>query len=188
MPNQPIIDFQIASVAKWLSDVLATRRGGHVGRSIVSPYTCSYIRDGLVLVLWFWPGFVIVEKAKIAVEERITRSVFGVKEIDLGEEEAPYWTTLGRRESYGPRLSTDGIGAQTLFNARKDFLDHHLPEEWELARDAELNPFKDILVFRKMVKFLGIIPINLKGNMWELEELVENQINWDRSPKEGDGA
>ncbi|GKD51784.1 hypothetical protein Tco_1280760 [Tanacetum coccineum] len=77
---------------------------------------------------------------------------------------------------------------QTLFYARKDILDHHLPKEWELARDAEPNPFKDILVFRKMVKFLGIIPINLKGNMWELEELVENPINWDRSPKEGDGA
>ncbi|GJR35638.1 MAK10-like protein [Tanacetum coccineum] len=37
--------------------------------------------------------------AKIAVGEGITRSVFGVKGIDLGEEEAPYWTTLGKRES-----------------------------------------------------------------------------------------
>ncbi|GKB27885.1 hypothetical protein Tco_0867286 [Tanacetum coccineum] len=32
--------------------------------------------------------------AKIAVKERITRSVFGVKGVDLGEEEAPYWTML----------------------------------------------------------------------------------------------
>ncbi|GJY89173.1 MAK10-like protein [Tanacetum coccineum] len=32
--------------------------------------------------------------AKIAVKERITRSVFGVKRVDLGEEEAPYWTML----------------------------------------------------------------------------------------------
>ncbi|GJT78650.1 MAK10-like protein [Tanacetum coccineum] len=40
--------------------------------------------------------------AKIAVEKGITRSVFGVKGINLGEEEASYWTTLGKRESYKP--------------------------------------------------------------------------------------
>ncbi|GKE76890.1 hypothetical protein Tco_1543010, partial [Tanacetum coccineum] len=49
----------------------------------------------------------------------------------------------------------------------KDFLDCHLPEEWETVRDAELNPFKDVIVFRRMVEFLGAIPINLKSNMWE---------------------
>nr|GEU97681.1 hypothetical protein [Tanacetum cinerariifolium] len=37
-----------------------------------------------------------------------------------------------------------------------------ITREWEIARDAELNPFKDVLVFRKMVEFLGSIPINLK--------------------------
>nr|GEV27392.1 hypothetical protein [Tanacetum cinerariifolium] len=31
-------------------------------------------------------------KAKIAIGEWITRSVFGVKGVDLGDEEAPYWT------------------------------------------------------------------------------------------------
>ncbi|GJQ90649.1 MAK10-like protein [Tanacetum coccineum] len=35
--------------------------------------------------------------AKIAVREGITRLVLGVKGVDLGEEEAPYWTTLGKR-------------------------------------------------------------------------------------------
>ncbi|GKE02231.1 hypothetical protein Tco_1390214 [Tanacetum coccineum] len=48
---------------------------------------------------------------------------------------------------------------------RKDFLDCHLPGEWETTRDAELNPFKDVLVFRRMVEFLGAIPINLKTNI-----------------------
>ncbi|GJY31407.1 MAK10-like protein [Tanacetum coccineum] len=47
---------------------------------------------------------------KIAVGEGITRSEFSVKGIDLGEEEAPYWTTLGKRESYKLRPSTDEIG------------------------------------------------------------------------------
>nr|GEV93336.1 hypothetical protein [Tanacetum cinerariifolium] len=41
----------------------------------------------------------------------ITRLVFGVKEIDLGKEEAPYWATLSKRDSYKQRPSSDGIGA-----------------------------------------------------------------------------
>ncbi|GJV25166.1 MAK10-like protein [Tanacetum coccineum] len=81
--------------------------------------------------------------AKIAVGERITRSVFRVKGVDLGEEEAPYWTTHGKRESYKLRPRSDGVGARTPYYARKDFLDCHLPGEWEIARDAKLNPFKD---------------------------------------------
>ncbi|GKA02641.1 hypothetical protein Tco_0675422 [Tanacetum coccineum] len=106
--------------------------------------------------------------AKIAVEEGITRSVFGVKGVNLGEEEAPYWTTHGKRESHKLRPSSDGVGATIPFFfllTRKDFLDFHLPREWEIARDAEINPFKDVLVFRRMLEFLGVIPINLKSNM-----------------------
>ncbi|GKA39174.1 MAK10-like protein [Tanacetum coccineum] len=41
----------------------------------------------------------------------------------------------------------------------KDFLDCHLPREWEIARDVELNPFKDTLVFRRMDK----LPKNRDG-------------------------
>ncbi|GJT18266.1 MAK10-like protein [Tanacetum coccineum] len=91
-------------------------------------------------------------KAKIAVGEGITRSLFGVKETDSGEEEAPYWTTLGKRESYKLRPSSDGVGAQTPYYARKEFIDCHLPKEWEMARDVEINPFLDVLVFRRMDK------------------------------------
>nr|GEU35780.1 hypothetical protein [Tanacetum cinerariifolium] len=65
--------------------------------------------------------------AKIAVGEGITMSVFGVKRVDLGEEKAPYWTTLGKRESYNPRPSSDGGGGQTPYYVRKDFLDCHFP-------------------------------------------------------------
>ncbi|GJZ48282.1 putative reverse transcriptase domain-containing protein [Tanacetum coccineum] len=86
------------------------------------------------------------KKAKIAVGEGVTRSIFGVKEIDSGEEE-------------------------------NDFSDYHLPGEWEITRNVDLNPFKDVLVFRRMVEFLGVIPINLKGNMWESKELIENRID-----------
>ncbi|GKE19236.1 hypothetical protein Tco_1426813 [Tanacetum coccineum] len=98
------------------------------------------------------------KKAKTTVRERVTRSIFGVKEINLGDEEVPYWTTL-------------------------DFMDYHLPRDCEMARDAELNSFNDVLVFRRMVEFLAAIPINLKGNMWESEELVEKKIDWNRPPK-----
>ncbi|GKC06101.1 MAK10-like protein [Tanacetum coccineum] len=91
-------------------------------------------------------AFIDCRMAKIAVGEGITRSVFSVKGIDLGAK-PPYY-------------------------ARKDFLDCHLPREWEISRDVELNPFKDTLVFRRMVEFLGAIPINLKCNMWESEDLI----------------
>ncbi|GJS94603.1 MAK10-like protein [Tanacetum coccineum] len=67
--------------------------------------------------------------AKIAVREGITMSVFRVKGVDLGKEEAPYWTTLGKKESYKPRPYSNGIGARTPYYDRKDFLDCHLPRE-----------------------------------------------------------
>ncbi|GJX70225.1 hypothetical protein Tco_0307396 [Tanacetum coccineum] len=74
------------------------------------------------------------------------------------------------------------------YYAKKDFIDYHIPGEWKIARDAELNPFKDVLVFRRMVEFLVVIPINLKRNMWESEDLIENRIDWNKPPKRGDGA
>ncbi|GJU84929.1 MAK10-like protein [Tanacetum coccineum] len=92
------------------------------------------------------------------------------------------------RESYKPRPSSDGVGAQTPYYARKDFLDCHFPREWEISRDAELNPFKDTLVFRRMVEFLGAIPINLKCNMWKSEDPIKKPINWDKPPKNKDRA
>nr|GEU37852.1 zinc finger, CCHC-type [Tanacetum cinerariifolium] len=71
-------------------------------------------------------------------------------------------------ESYKPHPSLDGVGIQIPYYTRKDFLDFDLPREWEIARDVEINPFKDVLVFRKMVEFLGAIPINLKSNILDL--------------------
>ncbi|GKC06731.1 MAK10-like protein, partial [Tanacetum coccineum] len=100
------------------------------------------------------------EKAKIAAGEGVTISIFGVKENGLGHVDTPYWTTLAKRKSYESRPT----------------------------RNTELNPFKDVLVFRKMVEFLGAIPINLKGNMWESKDLIDKKICWKRPPKEEDGA
>ncbi|GJT51781.1 hypothetical protein Tco_0977938 [Tanacetum coccineum] len=97
-------------------------------------------------------AFIDCRKAKIAVGEGITRSVFRVKGIELGLLRLPFSRRMG------------------------------------IARDAEINPFKDVLVFRRMVEFLGAIPINLKRNMWESEDLIKNPINWDKPPKKGDGA
>ncbi|GKD14102.1 hypothetical protein Tco_1198509 [Tanacetum coccineum] len=90
------------------------------------------------------------KKAKIAVGEGLTRSIFGVKETDFGEENVPYWTTVVKRESYTPRTSMDEIG--------------------------------------KMVEFLGDIPINLKRNMWESEEVIDNKMDWTKPPNDGNGA
>ncbi|GJV16267.1 MAK10-like protein [Tanacetum coccineum] len=57
-----------------------------------------------------------------------------------------------------------GVGARTPYYAKKEFMDCHLPGEWEIARDAEINPFKDVL------------------------NLIETLINWDKPPKNRDGA
>nr|GEV17333.1 reverse transcriptase domain-containing protein [Tanacetum cinerariifolium] len=127
-------------------------------------------------------------KAKISVGKRITSSLFGVKGVNLGEEEAPYWTTLGKRESYKPRPSSNGVGTQIPYYTRKDFLDCHFPREWETARDVEINRYKDVLVFRRMVEFLGAIPINLKSNTCESEDLINNLIKWNKPPKNRDRA
>ncbi|GJT60346.1 MAK10-like protein [Tanacetum coccineum] len=81
----------------------------------------------------------------------------------------------------------EGI-TMSVFDVKVVNLDCHLPEEWEIARDAEINPFKDFFVFRRMVEFLGAIPINLKSNMWESEDLINNQIKWNNPPKNEDGA
>ncbi|GJR36013.1 MAK10-like protein [Tanacetum coccineum] len=81
-----------------------------------------------------------------------------------------------------------GVKETDLGEEEKDFTDYHLPNKKEIARDNELNPFKDVLVFKRMVEFLGVIPINLKGNMWESEKLIENRIDWNKLPKGGDRA
>ncbi|GJS19719.1 hypothetical protein Tco_0448351 [Tanacetum coccineum] len=82
-------------------------------------------------------------KTKIAVEEGVTRSIYGVKEINLREEEVPYWTTLGKWESYTPRPSTDGIGARPSYYAKKDFVDYHLLERIEFRIEmSRLNPLR----------------------------------------------
>ncbi|GJX76618.1 MAK10-like protein [Tanacetum coccineum] len=58
-------------------------------------------------------------KVKIMVGKGITRPIFRVKETDLGDEDVPYWTTLGKRESYEPRPSTDVIGARPPYYAKR---------------------------------------------------------------------
>ncbi|GJW19556.1 hypothetical protein Tco_0026992 [Tanacetum coccineum] len=68
------------------------------------------------------------KKSKIAVGERVTRSIFGVKEIGLGYEDTP-WTTIARRKSYEPQHSTNDIGVQPPYNLEKDFMDNYVPEE-----------------------------------------------------------
>ncbi|GJW97797.1 hypothetical protein Tco_0179605 [Tanacetum coccineum] len=56
-----------------------------------------------------------------------------IKRVDVVQEEHPIDQARGKRESYKPRPSSDGIGARNPYYARKDFLDCHLPEEWEIA-------------------------------------------------------
>ncbi|GKB08447.1 hypothetical protein Tco_0836731 [Tanacetum coccineum] len=87
-----------------------------------------------------------------------------VKELGLGHVDTPYLTTLAKRKSYESRPSTDDIDARPPYYLEKDFMNDHLPGEWEIARDAELNPFKEIL------------------------DLIDKKIDWNMPPKEGDVA
>ncbi|GJY65136.1 MAK10-like protein [Tanacetum coccineum] len=107
----------------------------HIGKlKLLNDFYLIDMKKDLEIPLLVGRGFLATTNAvidcrisKIAVREGITRSVFGVKGVDLGEEEAPYWATLGKRESYKLRPHSDGIGARTPYYARKDFLDCYLP-------------------------------------------------------------
>nr|GEX75345.1 MAK10-like protein [Tanacetum cinerariifolium] len=56
--------------------------------------------------------------------------------------------------SVGKRVTRLIFGVKIDLGEEEDFTDYHLPGEREIARDVELNPFKDALVFRRMVEFL----------------------------------
>nr|GEW89115.1 zinc finger, CCHC-type [Tanacetum cinerariifolium] len=140
--------------SNWLESHLALTQPPQMKKSL--PHVSSVVVPTTLCIAWKIPNKPLLnthprvsmkrEDGKIAVGEGITRSVFRVKGVDLGEGEATYWITLGKRESYKPRPCSDGIGARTPYYTWKDFLDCHLPREWEVARDVKLNPFKDTLV------------------------------------------
>ncbi|GJT89199.1 MAK10-like protein, partial [Tanacetum coccineum] len=123
----------------------------HIGRlKLLNDFYIIDLKKDLETPLLVGRGFletanavIDCRKDKIAVGEGITWSVFRVKETNPSEEEAPYWTTLGKRESYKPQPSSDGVGAQTPYYARKEFMDSHLLGESEVARDVEINPFNN---------------------------------------------
>ncbi|GJY39920.1 hypothetical protein Tco_0426284 [Tanacetum coccineum] len=105
--------------------------------------------------------------SNIVVGEIIISLVFCVKGegMRFGDEDSTYWTTrlyVKMRKSYKPCPSSDGVGTQIPYYARKDFLN----------KRTRAESCKDVLMFRRMVEFLGAIPIKLKSNMWESEDLI----------------
>ncbi|GJR47641.1 MAK10-like protein [Tanacetum coccineum] len=107
-------------------------------------------------------------KAKIAVGEGITMLVFGVKGIEL-----------------------DGVGARTPYYARKEFMDCHLPEEWELARDAKINPFKDVLMEKNSPKPSSQSPPLenfLKGRVQGISSTWTTSMTWGTGRRDGSGG
>ncbi|GJZ41248.1 hypothetical protein Tco_0588134 [Tanacetum coccineum] len=68
--------------------------------------------------------------------------------------------------------SSDRVGAQIPYYARKDFLRTAICHgRVGIAREPRSILLMRSLAFRRMVEFLGAIPINLKRNMWESEGL-----------------
>ncbi|GJV36419.1 hypothetical protein Tco_1408896 [Tanacetum coccineum] len=107
-----------------------------------------------------------------------------VESLELGKNRSAFIRGKMPEKMKDPRLFTlpCRLGDSKPFDTLADLT------SCEMARDAEPNPFKDVLVFQKMVEFLGAIPINLERNMWESEELIEERIDWNRPTKGGDGA
>ncbi|GKC23010.1 putative reverse transcriptase domain-containing protein, partial [Tanacetum coccineum] len=102
--------FHVSNLKKWLSD-----------KTLSIPLDEIQINDKLQFTEE--PVEIMVREVKRLNQSRIPivkdaytdgTLFWGVtKGVDLGKEEALYWTTLGKRESYKPRPSSDGIGAQT---------------------------------------------------------------------------
>ncbi|GKC45780.1 hypothetical protein Tco_1063502 [Tanacetum coccineum] len=112
----------------------------HIGKlKLLEDFYAIDMEKDLATLLLVGRGFlattsVVIDckKAKIAVGEGVTRSIFRVKEINLGDEEVPYWTTLGKRESYEPR---DDIGARPPYYARP-------PENGKLLEMPNSTPLR----------------------------------------------
>ena len=125
-----------------------------------------------------------------SVGEGETWSVYDVKKhaYDTSEEPTPHWLDLIRRLSrYGPWIDRDFIGPRCPFYLEEDFVNRTHTIEQLLARDTELDPFEDPLVFRKMTDFLGVLPINLGINRCTCED-DDHKWHWRKPPKEGDGS
>nr|GFA54647.1 hypothetical protein [Tanacetum cinerariifolium] len=82
------------------------------------------------------------KKAKIAVGERATRSIFGVKEIDFEDEHVPYWTTIRKRKSYAPRTSADRIGLRPPSMQENTFGKTTYPRNGRLLETPKSTPLK----------------------------------------------
>ncbi|GKC92134.1 hypothetical protein Tco_1157576 [Tanacetum coccineum] len=119
--------------------------------------------------------------------ERITRLIFGVKEIGLGQEDTSYWTTIARRKSYEPRHSSNDIGLTSkspshgidLWLQVQIFYDHVNPtisaeESWELIENLALydhESWKDPRDFAKPVKAISLPQYVLSTSDLRLIEL-----------------
>ncbi|GJR35744.1 hypothetical protein Tco_1211428 [Tanacetum coccineum] len=140
---------------------------------------------------------VAYQKQQLSYEEKLKLQANDLydKKLQIEKYKKTTEKALKEKEELKTRLEsfdTSSKSLNTMHNSQliakdKAGFGHDGVKESKL-RDVEVNPFKDVLVFWKMIEFLGVIPINLKGNMWELENLVENNIDWNRPPKEGDGA
>lgn len=129
--------------------------------------------------------------SKIVVGEGSARSIYHVKKHSYYNEgeKIPYEIMLDRKPSrYGPWTNRDFVGPRRPFYLEETFVSNSTLNQQQLARDIEVNPFEDTLVFRKMTEFLGTLPINLSMNWWkgESEKAKYNQ-NWDRPPSDGNG-
>ncbi|GJY93226.1 putative ribonuclease H-like domain-containing protein [Tanacetum coccineum] len=78
---------------------------------------------------------------------------------NFAQEEADDWLScfeVGRDEDGNPKY---GPVAPLFLDIKDDM-------ERALAMDAYFNPFKNIIVFKKLIDFLGSLPVQLKNTDW----------------------
>ncbi|GJY06785.1 hypothetical protein Tco_0373839 [Tanacetum coccineum] len=80
-----------------------------------------------------------------------------IENFEIDEED--HWLSffkVGRDEDRNPMYSP----------VARSFLDIEEQMERGLAMEAYFNPFKNIIVFKKLVDFLGSLPVQLKNTDW----------------------
>lgn len=152
----------------------------------------SYCKCPLLVGIGFLATASVIidcKMSKIAVGEEYTRSIYDVHmhEYDNEGDVMPNWLVRDRKPPrYGPRIGEDFTGHQRPFFLEDDFVKNASYIEQQFARETEIDPFEDPLVFRKMIEFLGVLPTNLKMNNWGKED-PKSKWSWDKPPKDGDG-
>ncbi|GJW15210.1 putative ribonuclease H-like domain-containing protein [Tanacetum coccineum] len=116
------------------------------------------------------------------IDDRVIRHTYFPKPIakayldNFAQEEEDDWLScfeVGRNEDGNPKYGP----------VAPSFLDIEDDMERALAMKAYFNPFKNIIIFKKLIDFLGSLPVHLKNTDWGNEgygtyKKIEGDGDW----------